>query len=184
MAHPNQQKFCEDIKKNFPKWFEGSKVLDIGSLNVNGSNRYLFEECEYTGLDVAEGKNVDVGCIAHEYNEPEESFDVIISTNAMEHDMYYKLTLQKMVFLLKSGGLLLFSAANSFKEHGTKRKSPRSSNTSLINGSWSNYYKNLTPKNITDVLNLEQIFNKYKLEVIKKDLTFWGIKKEDKFNGY
>lgn len=175
--HPSQQKFCESVKKQFPHFFKDIKVLDIGSLDVNGNNRYLFTDCDYVGLDVAEGKNVDVVCIAHKYGAKKESLDVIISTNAMEHDIYYKLTLQKMVFLLKPGGLLLFSAANSFKEHGTKKRSSSSSNTSLMNESWANYYKNLTIQDIRDVLNLDQIFNKYKLEVIQKDLTFWGIKR-------
>jgi SAM-dependent methyltransferase len=151
--------------------------LDVGSLDVNGNNRYLFENCEYIGLDVASGKNVDVVSIAHEYKAPEESFDVIISTNALEHDMYYKLTLKKMVSLLKSEGLLIFSAANSFKEHGTKRKNPSSSNTSLMNEKWSNYYKNLNPKDIISALDLNKLFSSYNLEVIEKDLTFWGIKK-------
>jgi len=176
MAHPTQQKYCEDIKVKFPIFFKGIRVLDIGSLDVNGSNRYLFENCDYIGLDVASGKNVDVVCVAHEYNT-DKPFDVVISTNALEHDIYYKFTLKKMVSLLKHGGLLIFSAANSFKEHGTKRKNPTSSNTSLMSEKWSNYYKNLNPKDIVDVLDLNEIFSSYKLEVIAKDLTFWGIKK-------
>jgi len=176
MAHPTQQKYCEDIKVKFPEFFKGIRVLDIGSLDVNGSNRYLFEDCEYIGLDVAPGKNVDVVCIAHEYNN-DNLFDVVISTNALEHDIYHKFTLKKMISLLKSGGLLFFSAANSFKEHGTKRKNPTSSNTSLMSEKWSNYYKNLNPKDIVDVLDLNEIFSSYKLEIIGKDLTFWGIKK-------
>jgi hypothetical protein len=92
--------------------------------------------------------------------------------------MYYELTLKKMVSLLKPGGLLLFSVANSFGEHGTKRKNPSDSNTSTMDEPWANYYKNLAPKNITKALNVDEIFSKYKLEVVKKDLRFWGIKKD------
>jgi len=176
--HPTQKEYCEKVKINFPQFFKDIRVLDVGSLDVNGNNRYLFEECEYVGLDVAKGKNVDVISVAHEYNAPQESFDVVISTNSMEHDIYYKLTLQKMVELLRPRGLLLFSVANSFKEHGTKKRASSSSNTSLMNEKWANYYKNLRPKDITDVLNLSEIFSSYKLEVIKKDLTFWGIKND------
>jgi len=179
MAHPNQQKYCEEIRNKFPSFFKNIKVLDIGSLDVNGNNRYLFENCNYIGLDVAVGKNVDIVSVAHEYDVADESFDVVISTNAMEHDIHYRKTLIKMVSLLKPGGLLLFSVANSFKEHGTKKKSSSSSNTSLMNEEWANYYKNLKPKDITDVLNPDQIFSSYDLKIIKKDLTFWGIKKHE-----
>ena len=177
MAHPSQQRYCEEIRTRFPNFFKNIKVLDIGSLDVNGNNRYLFENCEYIGLDVAAGKNVDVVCIAHEYSAPGESFDFIISTNALEHDIHYNLTLKKMIYLLKPGGFLLISAANSFKEHGTKRRNPDSSNTSVMDQKWANYYKNLTANDITKVLNLDNIFKSYELKVIEKDLTFWGIKK-------
>jgi SAM-dependent methyltransferase len=178
MAHPDQQKYCNGIKQRFPLFFQNRKVLDIGSLDVNGNNRYLFENCNYIGLDIAPGKNVDIVCVAHKYDIENEFFDTIISTNALEHDIYYELTLKKMVSLLKPGGFLIFSVANSFGEHGTKRKSPTDSNTSKMNETWANYYKNLTPADITKVLNLQEIFSKYNLEIIKKDLTFWGIKRE------
>lgn len=177
MAHPNQQKFCEDVKNKFPDFFEGIKVLDVGSLDVNGNNQYLFKKCTYIGLDVAEGKNVDVVSIAHKYNGEEASFDVVLSTNALEHDMYYKLTLKKMVSLLKPRGLMFFSVAYLVKEHGTKRRKPSSSNTSLMNDIWSNYYKNLKPQDIMDVLNFDEIFSIYNMEIFQKDLRFWGIKK-------
>lgn len=178
MAHPDQQKFCKEVKQRFPLFFQNRKVLDVGSLDVNGSNRNLFENCNYIGLDVAQGKNVDVVCIAHEYNAENESFDTIISTNALEHDIYYELTLKKIVSLLKPGGFLIFSVANSFGEHGTKRKSPADSNTSKMEGNWATYYKNLTPEDIIKVLNLNEIFSKFKMKIFNKDLRFWGIKKE------
>lgn len=189
MAHPDQQKYCKKIKERVPSFFKNVKVLDIGSLDVNGNNRYLFENCNYIGLDVAEGKNVDIVCVAHKYDAENESFDTIISTNALEHDMYYELTLKKMVSLLKPGGFLVFSVANSFGEHGTKRKSPTDSNTSRMNETWANYYKNLTPEDIRKSLNLDEIFSEYSLEIFNKDLRFWGIKRklnisllEDKYN--
>lgn len=180
MAHPDQQKYCKEVKSKFSNFFKNVKVLEMGSLDVNGNNRHLFENCNYIGLDVAEGKNVDIVCVAHEYDAENESFDTIISTNALEHDMYYELTLKKMVSLLKPGGFLLFSVANTHGEHGTKRKNPQDSNTTKMDETWANYYKNLTPEDIRKVLNLDEIFSKYKMQINRKDLTFWGIKKEKK----
>jgi hypothetical protein len=77
------------MKELHPEHFKDNKVLDIGSLDINGNNKFLFDNSEYIGLDIAEGNNVDVVCIGHEYDAPDETFDTIISTEALEHDMYY-----------------------------------------------------------------------------------------------
>ncbi len=112
--HPDQQIWCKNLKNKFKEYFINKKVLDVGSLDINGNTRYLFENCEYTGLDIIEGNNVDIVSIAHEYDCPACSFDVVLSTNALEHDIYYPLTLKKMYNLLKPKGLLFFSIAFSF----------------------------------------------------------------------
>jgi hypothetical protein len=38
------------------------RVLDVGSYDVNGSYRHLFDKSKYhyTGLDMEEGPNVDI----------------------------------------------------------------------------------------------------------------------------
>ena len=177
MTHPAQIKFCNDIKKRFPEYFEKKRVLDVGSLDINGNNKYLFNDCEYIGLDVIEGKNVDVVSVAHKYKSDE--FDVVLSTNALEHDIFYKLTLQNMFSLLKPEGLMFFSVANSWKEHGTERTSPKNSGTSKMGIKWKNYYKNLTPNDIKNSLDLDY-FKEYEMEIFKKDLIFWGIKDKNK----
>ena len=62
-----------------------SKVLDIGSLGVNGSYKELFGK-DYTGLDIVDGPNVDV--VADKpYSWPlkDASFDVVVSGQALEH---------------------------------------------------------------------------------------------------
>lgn len=179
MAHPIQKQWCENIRQKFPEYFKDKRVLDVGSLDVNGNNKYLFTNCEYVGLDVVPGKNVDVVCVAHEYES--DPFDVTLSTNALEHDMYYKLTLQNMFKLLKPGGLMFFSVAYSWPEHGTKRTSPQNSGTSRMGKKWENYYKNLKPKDIEESLNLKE-FEKHKISIFNKDLRFWGIKNEYREN--
>lgn len=176
MAHKTQILWCKKIKKEYPQYFVSKRVLDIGSLDINGNNRGLFENCEYIGIDVIEGKNVDVVSIAHEY-ESDELFDVILSTNAFEHDMYFELTLKKMVGLLKPEGFMFFSASSKHKEHGTKRTSPWASGTTKINNKkWATYYKNLEVGDITNILNLKEIFSEFHLEDKEKDIRFIGIK--------
>jgi hypothetical protein len=176
MAHPVQQKWCNDMKRKFPEYFKNKKVLDIGSLDINGNNRYLFEDCIYHGLDLIEGKNVDIVSIAHEY-KPDFEYDTIISTNALEHDMYYELTIKSMYNLLKPNGLMFFSVANGWKEHGTLKTSPSQSATSKMNESWSNYYKNLEIKDVTPIIE-QMSWKEYSIKIENKDLQFWGIKNE------
>ena len=89
MAHHQQQEFCRKISEAFPNYFIGKKVLDIGSLDINGNNRFFLQNCNYIGLDVGEGPNVDVVQVAHLYDTPDNYFDLIISTEFFELDMFY-----------------------------------------------------------------------------------------------
>jgi hypothetical protein len=68
MAHKQQIEFCQKIKNSHSSFFSNKRVLDVGSLDVNGNNRYLFDNCEYTGIDIGNGKNVDIVWCEHEKN--------------------------------------------------------------------------------------------------------------------
>ena len=184
MAHANQQNFIWDVKSKFPKFFNDVKVLDIGSLDVNGNNKmYFTHPYFYVGVDLQPGLNVDVVSPGHLYSSGFE-FDTIVSTECFEHDMYWARTLQNMVNLLRSGGLLVFTCASTDRpEHGTLRTSPE--NAPLlqhISEEWSNYYRNLTERDIRSVLNVTEIFSDFEFReefsgYIGNDLYFWGIKK-------
>lgn len=43
MAHEAQIKYLLQVKSKFPERFINCRVLDIGSLDLNGNNRYLFD---------------------------------------------------------------------------------------------------------------------------------------------
>jgi len=185
MAHIEQARWAHSLKKRFPQYFKNTRVLEIGSLNINGSDRRFFENCEYIGLDLVAGKDVDVICVAHEYN-PGKLFDVVLSNSSLEHDIYYQLTLKKMVNLVRPGGLLYISVPNSWAEHGTKRNHPDDSGTTKMGEDWENYYKNLEIEDITNTIDLN-LFKLYGIEMemcfyrngvteLGKDLRFWGIK--------
>src|SRR5579863_7716787 len=113
MAHQGQINFCISVKRSFPQFFAERLVLDIGSLDINGNNQYLFEDCLYLGVDLLPGKNVDLAAPGHEIMLPDESIDVIISTECFEHDIFYQLTLNNIVRILKPGGLFLFTCAST-----------------------------------------------------------------------
>jgi SAM-dependent methyltransferase len=178
MAHLQQQIYCFRVKDRFPKYFKNAKVLDVGSLDINGSNRNFFESCKYLGIDIADGKNVDYVSIAHEFTAPDGFYDTIISTEVFEHDMYVDKSLKNIIRLLKPGGLFLFTCATTGRpEHGTIFAHPESSPLTTKLPGWDSYYKTLTEQDIRIYLDIENIFSKFEFSVLGNDLRFWGIKK-------
>lgn len=176
--HPVQKAFCESIKEIYPKYFrEPMIVLDVGSMDINGNNKYLFgSNVKYLGVDVKPGKNVDIVGIFHEIKFKSDFFDVVISTNSLEHDMYYKLTIERMVDIVKPGGLMLFSCAHKWREHGTFKRATNDSATTKMGEEWGAYYKNLNVEDIETLLPLNDIFSIFRLYTFEKDLRFYGIK--------
>ena len=184
MAHEAQQNFFREVKLRFPKYFTDVKVLDIGSLDINGNTRHFFSHpFSYCGVDLALGNNVDVACPGHLF-ESSYQFDVVMSGECFEHDLYYGRTILNMIKLLKPKGLMIFTCASTGRpEHGTLRTSP--DNAPFLAGmseKWANYYKNLTEDDIRCFLDVDGIFEDYYFQEshcghIGNDLYFWGIKR-------
>jgi SAM-dependent methyltransferase len=97
------------------------RVLDVGSYDVNGNYRRLFdgERFSYTGLDVSEGPNVDiVPKSVYRWAEIESgSFDVVISGQAMEHIEFFWVTAAEMARVLRPGGLMCLIMPRGFPLH-------------------------------------------------------------------
>lgn len=174
MAHLRQRQFCESVQQRFKRFFRRVSVLDCGSLDINGNNRYLFDlNSTYTGIDIVKGENVDIVRRVHIHSG---LYDTIISTEMLEHDEFYEYSLQNMVKMLKPGGLLLITVAYILRpEHGTHETNPDDS--PLTNG----YYKNLTIEDIWQTIPPTEIFDEFEFTVGDKgnDLYFWGIKKKE-----
>ncbi len=174
MAHREQIDFCRSVKAKHPKLFKNVTVCDIGSLDINGNNQYLFEKAKYVGIDIFDGPNVDVVCRGHLFN-PGIQFDVVVSTECFEHDEHWQETLQNICNnLLASGGLFLFTCATDGRhEHGTTRTSPQDSPAT------TDYYMNINEQHVRSALNLDEIFSVYEFSVnhFTHDLYFYGIKK-------
>lgn len=97
------------------------KILDVGSYDVNGSYKRLFDgmDVRYVGMDVEHGPNVDV-VMTDPYKWDfleDESFDFIISGQAFEHIEFPWLTMQEIYKKLKRGGVVCIIAPNSSPEH-------------------------------------------------------------------
>jgi SAM-dependent methyltransferase len=103
--------FLKRVKEKYPDKFRGVRVLELGSLNINGTPRQFFENCEYVGVDRQAGDGVDVVCNAHEYKS-RKKFDVVITTEMLEHDKYADLSIQNAWNSLKKDGILIATTAN------------------------------------------------------------------------
>lgn len=181
MAHHQQQEFCKRIATRFPKYFKNKRVLDIGSLDINGNNRFFLTDCNYIGLDVGEGPNVDIVQVAHLYDAPDETFDLIISTEVFEHDMFYEKSIQNIIRMLKPGGAFIFTCASTGRpEHGTRKSDGSWAAPLLANISeeWSDYYLNLTEADIRKIPGFNQVFpdGMFEYNSDPGDLYFFGVK--------
>ena len=95
----------------------GRDTLEIGSLNVNGSVRGFFSG-SYIGLDMRDGPGVDIAGTADALPFVAGRFEVVISTEMLEHDPTFWLSLAEMGRVLRPGGhLLLTTRGNGFGEH-------------------------------------------------------------------
>jgi hypothetical protein len=173
------------VARKFPNYFTNVKVLDIGSLDVNGSNRNLFRSSEYTGLDVAPGKNVDVVDSGHTYGGPDKYYDTIVSTEVFEHDMHYQNTVQNVIRMLKPGGLFVFTCASTGRpEHGTRRQSVEDAPLlSQVSEDWADYYQNLTEMDFTSISGFSSAFQNCLFLFndqceLPSDLYFFGFKSD------
>jgi SAM-dependent methyltransferase len=170
--HTEPWNLLMEMKAKFPEYFYKKKVLEAGSLDINGSVRGFFTACWYTGVDVGAGKGVDLVSPIHEVVATEE-FDVVVSTEMLEHDQHWQLSLKRMYDNLKPGGLFIFSCAGPTRqEHGTKRTTPGDSPYT------TDYYRNISIEDFRSILP-EEFFSESSIYYLRNqaDLLFWGKKK-------
>lgn len=177
--HAEARHFVEWCAAHFGPFF-GRRVLDVGSGDINGTNRPHFEGCDYVGCDVAPGPNVDVVSPCHDLPFPPASFDVVVSTECLEHDMHWRRTLAKIAELLRPGGLFVMTCASTGRpEHGTLAHTAHDSFTTRAGDpEWASYYRNLTANDIADALPLDDLFPLRRLyyNPATKDLYMYGVK--------
>lgn len=112
------------IEKLDPSEFKDKRVIEIGSKFVNGSVRPLIEKfCsprEYIGVDIEPGRYVDRIVSVYKLEETfgKESFDVVISTEMLEHVRDWRHAVNNMLSVLRPGGVLFVTTvSNGFLYH-------------------------------------------------------------------
>ena len=193
--HTEARDFTLFVKKILHDYFINKKVLDVGSGDINGNNRFLFENCTYDGNDVIRARNVTIVSKTKDLQFENSTFDTILSTECFEHDPEYKESFSKIYNMLKPDGLFCFTCASTGRgEHGTRR-SQAGDSYGTIGGleDMSDYYKNLTEQDLNEVLPLNNLFSSWDTyyNSMSKDLYFVGIKKGtsaeyslEKYNGH
>jgi hypothetical protein len=172
----DQYDFVAGLKEKHRNCFVKAKVLEVGSLDINGSIRPIFEECNYTGIDVGEGNGVDLVCEGQDYQGETSSFDTTVSCECFEHNPRWQDTFENMIRMTKSDGLVIMTCATTGRmEHGTTASEPSSSPLTIAKG-WE-YYRNLTKEDFEQAFNLDYFFKSYEFITKGYDLFFWGVKK-------
>jgi SAM-dependent methyltransferase len=91
---------------------EGRDVLEVGAFDVNGTPRPYLESLgpkRYLGVDISEGPGVDEVCDAEDlvavYGEA--SFDVVVTTEMLEHVRDWRTVVDNIKRVTRPGGLIV-----------------------------------------------------------------------------
>jgi cyclopropane fatty-acyl-phospholipid synthase-like methyltransferase len=106
--HALAQQFVRSVV-TFPT--QGLRVVEFGSYDPAATIRRMFPGClEYLGLDLRAGENVDRVCDAREFTGI--GYDVVVSTEVLEHEKNPQDIIDAMQRALRSGGLAIITAAS------------------------------------------------------------------------
>ena len=179
MAHIEQLEFFNRVFKSFPEVFlnASSKVIDIGSLDINGGPHELLD-LDYLGTDIGEGRNVNLVCPSQELGFATGNFDAAISSECFEHNPFWRESLGQMARLTKLGGIVVWSCAGIGRAiHGTSTSKDSGVSAPFVANS-SNYYQNLDARTAEKAINHIGWYSHYVFleNLISNDTYFVGIR--------
>ncbi len=117
---------CIEFARNclFPADVTNKSIIEVGSLNVNGSVRPIIaalQPSKYIGVDIQPGPGVDCICDANNLVTQfgEDSFDLVISTELLEHVQDWRSAISNIKRIAKPDGLVLITTRSiTFPYHG------------------------------------------------------------------
>lgn len=107
-----------------PEEVQGKIIVESGSRDVNGSARGIVQRlgpAQYIGTDIEPGPGVDQICDAVQLVETfgEQSVDMLISTEVVEHVEFWREVISNYKRILKPGGVLFITTrSKGFPYHG------------------------------------------------------------------
>jgi len=96
-----------------------AKILEVGSLNVNGCLRdAAAPTTQYTGLDLEEGPSVDLVITpGSDFPVEDNSFDLVMASSVFEHDIRFWDTFLRMCRAARPGGHIYVNAPSNGTVH-------------------------------------------------------------------
>lgn len=100
------------------------RVLEIGSWTAPGQEEIVCRKTiapqvgEYIGLDMRPGNDVDVVADAKDMPFPDNSFDVVLSSDCLEHVDWPREVIHEAFRVTKPGGLFYLTTVFDFEIHG------------------------------------------------------------------
>ncbi len=99
---------------------EGCKILDVGSMDVNGTLRpFAPEKSYYLGVDLSPGPGVDMVLVdSLSWKDiATDTFDLVVSTSCLEHDPMFWLTFAEMCRVATYDGFVYVSVPSNGPVH-------------------------------------------------------------------
>lgn len=108
--HAEAYDFIQRVVAETPVLQRAVWAVELGAFNVNGSARECFPRARWTGVDWRPGPGVDVVCLAHQYRSA-WPVDLVLCTEMLEHDPYWRASLQNAAVQCAEGGSVLVTCA-------------------------------------------------------------------------
>lgn len=142
-----------------------ARVVEFGSLNVNGSVRGLFGDADYVGIDRLEGKGVDV--VADAVMVPLADYDCVVCCEVLEHYDRPDALVAKAATALRKGGRFIMTAA------GPGRAPHANNGSSFVPA--SEHYANVDPDDLEDWLKRAK-FSSWTIDVAGEDIRAVAVR--------
>ena len=166
IMHSSAYKWIED---SYNTWVEDKKdlnILEIGSLDINGSVRPIFAERNsmYLGIDPQIGPGVDFVTDASTFSTG-PLFNVIVCAEVFEHTPVWRDIVDRSYENLLEGGIFIATMAG-------EGRAPHSAIDENPIRPWE-HYENINRKELIKALTN---FSKCKVSVSGTDTRCWAIK--------
>ncbi|MHA1729904.1 MAG: methyltransferase domain-containing protein [Promethearchaeota archaeon] len=136
----------------------GKSVLEVGAYDVNGSLRpiiKMWNPSQYIGVDIQKGPGVDVICNAEDLEERfgSESFDIILSSDTLEHIYNWRGAISNIKKICKPNGILILSVPSiGFPYHSYPH----------------DYWR-------YEINDIQDIFSDFEIQIIENSYPYSGV---------